>query len=278
MQESSAETAFMLPEGGDRPQERDTCETMCPGWSTLPPMGAMILLSVLAGASLAGATPLPGDVAFNEGLQLLEDFEYEKAIFRFREAVRDPTKTPEQRAICHIYVGVTLAELREDADAIAAFEEAVKADPAATLPLDASPKVKEMLRTARANVAAAGAPVPGAEPTPALGDDADRLEDQAPPSGEDIAPPPTSDGGGVIFLASGGALAGAGVLALAGAGGLFVLALNLNQQAQDAEFADDAAAARDSSLVSQIGAGALVGTGALLVAGGAALLVFGFLE
>ena len=61
-------------------------------------------------------------------------------------------------------------------------------------------------------------------------------------------------------------------------GGLVALALSFNQQAEEADFANDAAAARDSSVMSQIGAGVLVGTGALLVASGAALLVFGIVE
>jgi len=231
-------------------------------------MPAIILMAFLA----AGTSPLPDDVPFNEGLQLLEDFEYEKAIFRFREAVRDPDKTAEQRAICHIYVGVTLAELREDAGAIGAFEEAVRADASATLPVDASPKVKEMLRTARANIASdiarmtepEAAPVPAPKPAPGLAPEPER--------------PAESDDGNILFLASGGALAAAGVAAVAGAGGLFALALNFNQQAEDAEFASDAASARDSSVFSQVGAGVAVGAGALLVAGGAALLVFGFVE
>lgn len=231
-------------------------------------MGALFLLAFLAAAE----SPLPDDPAFNEGLRLLEDFEYEKAIFRFREAARDEAKTDKQRAICLVYVGLTLAELREERGAADAFEDAVRADPFVTLPADASPKVKEMLDAARRRVADEKAAQPAEDPP------ADPYPPDSP--ADDPRDVTSSDGGGgnLLFLAGGGTLAAVGGVALVGSGGLLAVALAFNQQASQAEFADDAAALRDQSVAAQIGAAALLGTGALLVAGGAALLVFGFLE
>jgi hypothetical protein len=233
-------------------------------------MGALILLAFLASAP----SPLPDDAAFNEGLRLLEDFEYEKAIFRFREAARDEAKTPKQRAICLVYVGLTLAELREESGAAEAFEDAVRSDPFVTLPADASPKVKEMLDEARRHVAEAqstATPDAPSDPYPPADASSEPTPEPAPETGDE-------GGGGVLFLASGGTLAALGGVSLVGSGGLLALALVFGQQAADAEFADEAALLRDQSVASQVGAAALLGTGALLVAGGAALIVLGVFE
>lgn len=257
----------MLPDSRDLAQKWDSSETAATTWSTLGAMGAMILLAFFATAD----SPMPDDPAFTEGLRLLEDFEYEKAIFRFREALRDPQKTQKQKAICHVYVGLTLAELREEDGAIDAFADAVRADAFVTLPPDASPKVKELLDIGRRRVASESAPAENPEPAPP------RVEEPAP-APEVASSAPAGDGGGVLFLAAGGTGLGLGVASLAGAGGLLALALVWNQEAEAAQFADDAAGLRDNSVAAQIGAGVLAGVGAVLVAGGAALLVVGVME
>ena len=97
-------------------------------------VGEALLIALLAETPTVVGVSLPAEsqsevaryrqwMDFAEGLRLSEEFEYEKAIFRFREALRDESKTPKQRAICHIYIGLTLAELREDATAFTSRSE-----------------------------------------------------------------------------------------------------------------------------------------------------------
>jgi tetratricopeptide (TPR) repeat protein len=233
-------------------------------------MHTLVLLAVLTAQS-----PLPDDAAFNEGLRLLEDFEYEKAIFRFREAVRDESKTPKQKAICHIYIGLTLAELREDDAAGEAFDDAIRNDPLVTLPPDASPKVKDLLEGARRRMAeeAAAAPTPDPSPDPAPNPEPD-------PDLGLVEPAPPSDGGGLggIFLISGGVVAGLGGLTLVGAAVPGYLALDLFNKARDAQFGFDAAALNQQSVTMQIVAGSMAGAGVVLLASGGVLIALGVME
>ena len=93
--------------------------------------------------------PLGEDSAYQEGMRLYEDFEYERAVFRFKEALRVKDRTAADRAVVGLRLGMTYAELRDDQGALEAFENALTEDPLLVLPSDASPKIKAMLDEAR---------------------------------------------------------------------------------------------------------------------------------
>jgi hypothetical protein len=93
--------------------------------------------------------PLDDDPAYKEGMRLYEDFEYERAVFRFKEALRVKDRTNSDRAVIGLRLGMTYAELRDDQGALDAFEAALTEDPLLVLPSDASPKIKDMLDQAR---------------------------------------------------------------------------------------------------------------------------------
>jgi hypothetical protein len=235
------------------------------------------MLALVLTAVLAAQSPTLDDPAFTEGLRLLEDFEYEKATFRFREALRDETKTPAQMAVVHVYLGMTLAELREEAAAVDAFVDALRSDPAVVLPADASPKVRTLLEEARKKLAEAPAETPKADPTPTP--PVDPTPAPTPTPTPEVTPEPVSEGGGgVIWLASGGVSAGLGAVALLGAGGLGYVAYDLFLQGEQAQFQEDAVALRDQSVSLQVAAAAVGGAGALLLAAGAGLMLVGVFE
>ncbi len=93
--------------------------------------------------------PLGDDPAYSEGMRLYEDFEYERAVFRFKEALRFKDRSNSDQAVIGLRLGMTYAELRDDQGALDAFEAALTEDPLLVLPPDASPKIKDMLDKAR---------------------------------------------------------------------------------------------------------------------------------
>jgi tetratricopeptide (TPR) repeat protein len=222
----------------------------------------------------AAAPPLAEDPAYTAGLALFEDFEYEKAVFRFQEALEVEDRSTADRATILIRLGMTWAELRRDDKAAARFKEALALDPLAALPADAAPKIKEMLDDARRQLREEQAatrvepePTPTPEPTPAPDS---KLPDTAP---LESVPEASHDGGLPWLMISGGAIVGVGVVGALLGGALWAGGLGLRQVGSTQAYQSDAVALDLPARAGQIGGQVVLGVGVLaLLAGGAVVL------
>src|SRR4051812_22988284 len=106
----------------------------------------MLLFAVLLVAGLET------DPEFKKGQEQVEAFEYEKAAATFDQVSKRPGLPDADRAVALVWLGLAYAELRDQARASVAFEDAVTADPLIVLPRDASPKIKTLLEDARGRV------------------------------------------------------------------------------------------------------------------------------
>ena len=150
---------------------------------------------------VAAPPPLSEDPAYQEGMRLYDAFEYERAIFRFKEALRIEERSDSDRATIYLRLGMTYAELRDDESAMEAFMNALEADPLLVLPDEAAPKIKALLDDARRAVrkkretaarasqpprsSAPGSPAPSPVPAPPASaiDGAPKARAPAPSSG-----------------------------------------------------------------------------------------------
>lgn len=105
----------------------------------------MIIALMLA--VLAAATPLEEDIDFQEGRRLVDELDYERAVFRFQKLTKGD-RPVEQRAAAWAWLGLTYANLGDDTEALKAFVSAVKLDPLVALP-PSSPKVIQLFDKAR---------------------------------------------------------------------------------------------------------------------------------
>ncbi len=105
----------------------------------------MIIALLLA--VLASATPLEEDIDFQEGRRLVDDLDYERAVFRFQKLTKGD-RPVEQRATAWAWLGLTYANLGDEGEALKAFVAAVKLDPLVALP-PSPPKVITLFDKAR---------------------------------------------------------------------------------------------------------------------------------
>ena len=206
---------------------------------------------------LALAMAIDSDPQFREAQKHVDAFEYDKAAALFEEIAKRSSLTGSDRAQVLIWLGLTYAELRDEARASIVFEDAVSADPLIVLPRDASPKIKSLLEDARARVRL--------RPKQQQPPPEEKKEPPPPPP-----PPPPEQSGGMGPVAIGTAIVG-GVVALAG-GTTWGIGLALRQQAEEEPFQSEASKLRDQSLATQIGGQIATGVGAVALAVGVALL------
>lgn len=217
-----------------------------------------MMLCVLVFIVAAG---IESDAELKNGQQLMEAFDYERAAEVFATLAKRPGIADPDRAVALVWLGLAAAELRDQARASLAFEDAILADPLIVLPRDASPKIKALLEDARARVRLrpkATTPVQTITPTP-----------------EATAPPP-APGGGLAPIAI-GTLAVGGLVALAG-GAVWGVGLALRQQAIDEPFQSKAAELRDQSVAAQVGGQVTTAVGVLALALGGILFAVGAIE
>jgi tetratricopeptide (TPR) repeat protein len=163
---------------------------------------------------------LEGDQAFEEGLRLYRDVEFEQALFSFQEAATQPDRPDDDRVVLFTWLGLTYAALERDDAAERAFRDALRLDIEAALPEDAPPKLRESFDVLRATMRAELAPVETTPQPPA-----DVEEPAAPPDGElKMAP---------FLLGGAGVAAGAALLAGGAAGLVLSLALDSVAVAED---------------------------------------------
>lgn len=223
---------------------------------------------------LVAAPPLADDATYQEGVRLFEEFEYERAVFRFEEALRDTSRSDADRATVLVRLGMTRAELRDDARAIESFEQALLLDPYVTLPSDASPKIRELLDEARKRVRDGRArpnddapAVAAPTPPPATTETAPAEPPVAPTP---IAPTAVSDdgAGAPILLYAGGGLLAIGAVVFIGAALAWGGGAGLALYASGLEFQSDAATYALPATVAQIGGQVALGVALLVVLAG----------
>lgn len=206
------------------------------------------------------AAGFESDPELKKGQALIEAFEYEKAADVFDALSQRPGLANEDKAVALVWLGLALAELREQARASVAFEDAVVADPLIVLPRDASPKIKALLDDARARVRVRPRAKVEVSPPPPTPDP----KGSPPP----IEPEPRQKGVSLMSVAVGTSIAGAAVGALGGA--IWAVGIALREQAVKERFQSDAAVLRDQSIAAQLGGQVATGVGvAALVVGGA---------
>jgi len=148
----------------------------------------------------AAAPPLEEDIDFQEGKRLIDELDYERAVFRFQKLTKSD-RPAEQRAVVHAWLGATYANLGDEAEAIKAFVVAIKLDPLVALP-PSSPKVAQIFDKARQKAREEvkrdtdGDGIADGEdacPTQAENMNGHKDDDGCP----DVPPPPDSDGDGL---------------------------------------------------------------------------------
>jgi tetratricopeptide (TPR) repeat protein len=206
------------------------------------------------------------DPAFGEAMRLVEEFEYERAVFRFREALRHD-HADDARALINLQLGMTYAELGEEPDAVERFADALALDGRVNVPNNTSPKTRDLFEQGRATLAKRRS-------------DAQELADlraavAAAKKGKKVkAPEPVKwEGDDPTWSYIGAGVAVVGALAVAGGVGVQLNAVDLVNQGNAQAFQDDAAAFNDAAVQAQYVAYGLVGAGASLALIGGAIVI-----
>jgi hypothetical protein len=172
-------------------------------------------------ALLAVAPPLADDKTYQDGVRLLDEFEYEAAVAKLKEAAADTTRSPVDRATVLVYLGVAYAELRDETQALKSFEDAVALHP---LVVTLASRATAPPIAAVAPVATTAPPTTSAAPPPASSPPKPAAQPSEPGGGGGVGPILLWTG--VAGLAAGVVVGVAGLVALAGSGGLIVYALS----------------------------------------------------
>jgi tetratricopeptide (TPR) repeat protein len=245
------------------------------------------MLPLVAVALLIHASPLDANLAFQEGMRLSEQFEYEKAIFRFREAARDESLGVD-RATVLVWLGLTYAKVGEQQAADDAFVDAVRIDPLVALPPSTPPKILEALEGARRRVrderakAATAAPPPPTTPTPTTTTTpttatttttapAATAHESMPATTTSTTATTATTATTTAFpsVAVGGAgLLGLGAVVVGGGAVLGALALGASDDANAAEFQDDRQRLNESASAQALAANVCFGIGGAAAVGG----------
>ncbi len=250
-------------------------------------LAALALLVTVAGA-------VEDDSRFQQARRMFESFQLDGALARFNLILLDDRLPDEERARVLLWKGLTEAELGRFEEATEAFADALVLHPEATLPIDASPKVDEMLEDARER-AAARIPAPLEVATKDDGTvhpsgpgvlikttAAGRMDAavQERPTAPVAAPPKAIDDADAPLpwlLIGGSTAAGLGVLTLGGGGVLGALALADHARAVDALGAKEASLADQQAQTEALTANVLYGAGAAVVVAGVTFAAAGLL-
>jgi len=222
--------------------------------------------------ALAAQTVVIKDPAYVEAMRLVDEFEYERAVFRFREALRRE-QPDEERAVIELQLGITYAELGESEDAIIRFADALAHDSRVAVPARASPKAKELFEAGRQRL----------RERKARDKELTELRSRvaAFESGKPVDEKPASDPANqweppdhtLAYIGAGTALLG-GVVIVSGLGAQ-LYAIDQHQQGVAAAFQDDAARFSEASVLGQQIAYGLLGPGAALALAGGTLILVG---
>jgi hypothetical protein len=131
---------------------------------------------MLLSLALVLMTSLDGDAAFAAGRASWDQLEYEQAVFRFQEVAIRSDLSLEDKATAFVWLGISYGSVGDAMAARRAFTDALRANPAQTLPVEVSPKIEHIFAEARAAMPAASETatttgiVPAATPATAADD------------------------------------------------------------------------------------------------------------
>lgn len=119
------------------------------------------------------------DPQFDEGIKLLKQLEYVRAIQAFEKALESPGNTAAERATIHVQIGIARSGLTEYDAAEASFKKALTEDRTIALPANVSPKIRALFEKVRAELQAPQPPPPVvAPPIPTDTEDEDEDDDE----------------------------------------------------------------------------------------------------
>jgi tetratricopeptide (TPR) repeat protein len=124
------------------------------------------------------------DPQFDEGVKLLKQLEYVRAIQAFEKALEAPGNTAAQRAKIHVQIGIARSGLTEYDAAEASFKKALTEDRTIEIPANTSPKIRALFEKVRAELRAPrppDTPPPPATASPLDADEDDEEDDLAGP-------------------------------------------------------------------------------------------------
>lgn len=252
---------------------------------------ALVLSLVVAGA-------VEDDPRFREARRLFEDFQLEGALARFKLILLDDRLSDDERTRVLLWQGLTEAELGRFAEATKTFGDALTIDRDARLPVEASPKVIEMLEEARARVAdSAAAPDDTDEDSATAIEVATREDGTVHPTGPGVLikttasgrmdaavqerppppPRPDDDAPPPWLLLAGTTTVGVGALTLGAGGVLGALAHLDHARAVEAAGAKDASLAYEQARAEALVANVLYGIGGAVVITGIVVAAAGLL-
>ncbi len=110
---------------------------------------------MLLSLALVLMTSLDGDDAFAAGRASWDQLEYEQAVFRFQEVAIRSDLSLEDKATAFVWLGISYGSVGDAMAARRAFTDALRANPAQTLPVEVSPKIEHIFAEARAAMPAA---------------------------------------------------------------------------------------------------------------------------
>lgn len=269
-----------------------------------------MLWTVLALALSAAAPPLEEDIDFQEGKRLVDELDYERAVFRFQKLTKSD-RPAEQRAVVYAWLGATYANLGDEAEAIKSFVVAIKLDALVSLP-PSSPKVAQTFDKARKiareeikadrdgdGIADGSDSCPDEAETKNGFKDDDGCKDEAPvvapvvvdgdgdgvPDASDkcpalagdattsgCPPPPPPPDGAPVLLIAGGAVAGIGVVGVGVGAVVGLLAQQTHDAALAAAFQDERQSGAQEAEGQALIANVSYGVGGALVGLGVVLL------
>ena len=134
----------------------------------------MGLWGIALGLVLSGA--LDTNEAFQEGVNLYQELEFEQAIFRFESAALAPDLSDQERAMVFGWMAMSYAGIGNVQGARRSLTNALNKDPTMTLPAFAPPKVKTWLEELRTKAP----PPPPKQPAQAQAESKAQAEQTAP--------------------------------------------------------------------------------------------------
>jgi hypothetical protein len=88
------------------------------------------------------------DTSVDEGVRLYDALQFERAALVLKRAASDPALSDSERARANLYLGLSSAQLFDEAGARESFARAAELDPRVRLPPGVSPKVERIFRQA----------------------------------------------------------------------------------------------------------------------------------
>jgi hypothetical protein len=129
-----------------------------------------VLAGLFLGASPATAPPSPPAEPAAEAVALhraardhMRNLDYELAIAPLKKAASAPGLTPLLRSRILLDLGISHANVGQEEESTATFQEALRADPSMDIPRGAGPKLEGLFARARENIAAERRTLPAAQ-------------------------------------------------------------------------------------------------------------------